>query len=370
MANLNTQSFTSIVSNFATSVQGAAAQLVDFTIGSILRALAEAMAGVALWIQGLILQLLATTRLSTSTGNDVDTFVADFGLEREAAVDAIGQVTFARFTPTSSATIPLSATVQTTDGTQSYTVIADPTQAFWNAAANAYVLPAGIASGLVTVQAVNAGSQGNVSAATITVLGTAISGVDTVNNAAPFVSGVDAESDEALKARFVLFIQGLREGTKSAVAAAIAGLQQGIQYTLVENQTLAGVTQLGFFYVVISPFTTALQSAVFAAIDAIRPLSVTFAVFGASDLTANVAVTVTVQPGFTHPAVAAAVQTAVQAFIASIEIGETLIWSQLYAVIYGVEGVQEATALTLNGLTVDLVATPQQAIVAGTVAVS
>jgi uncharacterized phage protein gp47/JayE len=370
MANLNTQSFSSIVSNFATAVQGAAAALVDFTVGSILLAIGEAIGGVCLWIQGLILQLLATTRLSTSMGTDVDTFVADFGLTREAAVAAIGQVTFSRFTPTNSATIQLGEIVQTADGTQSFAVVADPTQAYWNAAANAYVIPATIASGLVTVEAQNAGAQGNVNAGTISVLGTAIAGIDYVSNANAFTSGVNAETDAALKARFALYIQGLREGTKSAVAAAIAGLQQGIQYTLTENQTLAGATQLGFFYVVISPFTTQLQAAVYAAIDAIRPLSVTFAVYAASNLTANVTATVTVQSGYTHAAVAAAVQSAIEAFIATIEIGQTLYWSQLYAVAYGVAGVQEATALQINGATSDLVATSQQAIVAGTVVIS
>jgi len=370
MATLNTQSLASLVSGFASAVQGSASKLVDFTIGSILRALSEASAGVALWLQGLILQLLATTRLSTSTGNDVDTFVADFGLEREAAVAAVGQVTFVRFTPTNSATIQLGSVVQTTDGTQSYVVIADTTQAYWSVSANAYVLPAGIASGAVTVQAQNAGAQGNVNSGTITVLGTAIAGIDTVTNASAFTGGVDAETDDALKARFQLYIQGLREGTKSAVASAIAGLQQGIQYTLTENKTLAGADQKGFFYVVISPFSSALHDAVYLAIDAIRPLSVTFEVYAASNVTANIAVTVTVQPGYTHATVAAAVQSAIQSFIGTIQIGQTLYWSQLYAVVYGVAGVLEGTALTINGGTADLVATSQQAIVAGTVVVS
>lgn len=370
MTTPNTQSFGAIVSNFAASVQGAASQLVDFTIGSVLRAIAEAVAGVCLWIQGLILQLLATTRLATSSGNDVDTFVADFGLTREAAVSAVGQVTFARFTPTNSATIPLGAIVQTADGTQPFAVVADTTQPYWNVAANAYIIPAGITSGLVTVQAQNAGIQGNVSASTITSLGTAIPGIDYVNNANPFTNGINAESDVALKARFALYIQGLRQGTKSAVAAAIAGLQQGIQYTLTENQTLGGVTQYGFFYVVISPFSTTLQNQVYAAIDAIRPLTVTFAVYGASPLTANISVTVTAASGYTHAAIVPTVQAAIQAFIGTIQIGQTLYWSQIYSVIYGVAGVQEATLLLINGSAADLVPTSSQAVTAGTITVN
>lgn len=370
MANLNTQSFSSIVNNFATAVQGAAAQLVDFTVGSVLLAIAEAVSAVCLWIQGLILQLLATTRLATSSNTGVDTFVADFGLTREAAVASVGQVTFSRFTPTNAATIALGATVQTADGTQPFAVIADTTQPYWNVAANAYIIPAGIMSGLVTVQAQNAGSQGNVSASAITALGTAIPGIDYASNANAFTSGVDAETDVALKARFVLYIQGLRQGIKTAVASAIAGLQQGIQYTLTENQTLGGVTQYGFFYVVISPYSTTLYNSVYAAIDAIRPLSATFAVYPATNVTANITVTVTAASGYTHSTVAAAVQAALQSFVATIQIGQSLYWSQLYSVIYGVAGVQEATLLQINGGTSDLVATSSQAVVAGTITVS
>lgn len=370
MANPTTQSFSSIVKNFAATVQGAAAQLINFNTGSVLLAIAEAIAGVALWIQGLILTLLQTTRLSTSTGNDVDTFVADFGLTRLAAVAATGQVTFSRFLATNAATIPVGATVQTADGTQPFAVIADTTQPYWNAAANAYIIPAGITSGLVTVKASNAGTQGNVSAGAINTLGSAIFGIDTVTNANAFANGVNAETDAALKARFALYIQGLREGTKSSVAAAIAGLQQGIQYTLTENQTLGGVTQYGFFYVVIAPFNSTLQAQVYAAIDAVRPLSVTFAVYGASGLTANIAVTVTTQPGYTHSAVASAVQAAITSFIGTLQIGQPLYWTQLYAVIYSVAGVLEATSLTINGGTSDLSATNQQVVAAGTITVN
>jgi hypothetical protein len=335
----------------------------------------------------LVLGLLATTRLSTSTGQDVDTFVADFGLPpREAAVSAIGQVLFSRFTPTNSTTIPAGApsinaagvvtysggaTVQTADGTEPFQVIPDPTQTYFNVAANAYIIPAGTTSGQATVQAVNPGTQGNVANGTITTISTAIVGVDTVTNPNSFANGANQETDVQVMTRFQSYIQGLRAAIYSAVVSAIEGLQQGIQFEIVENQTLAGASQPGFFYVIISPFTTPIHDAVYSAINAIRGLSITFAVYAASQLTANVVVTVTAAPEYTLASVEAAVQTAIENFIAAVPLGSSLSWSQLYAVVWGVPGVAiPVTNLTLNGGTADLVPTAQQQVVAGTVVVN
>src|SRR5690348_7832551 len=100
-------SFSSLVQNMAAYVQGSASQLLDLTVGSVLRAILEASASMALWLQWLVLQLLAITRLATSSGNDVDSFVNDFGLTRLPGVGATGTVTFGRFNNTPAAFIPV-----------------------------------------------------------------------------------------------------------------------------------------------------------------------------------------------------------------------------------------------------------------------
>jgi hypothetical protein len=391
---LNQQSFTTIVQQQVAAIQSAVAAIpstiavfLSFVVGSLELARVEATAAVAMWLQSLVMQLLLVTRLSTSTGSDVDTFIADFGCPpREQAVGSIGQVVFSRFTPTNATTIPAGtpsisstgvvtysggAMVQTGDGTQPFQVIPDPTQTYFNAAANAYIIPAGVTSGQATVQATNTGVQTNVAAGTITTISTAIVGVDTVTNPNSFANGVNQETDEAVMTRFAAYIQGLRAAIYSAVVSAIEGLQQGIQFEIVENQTLGGATQMGFFYVVISPFTTQLHDTVYAAINAIRGLSITFAVYAATDLTANIAASVTAAAGYTQSEVEAAVTTAIENFIASLPLGGTLSWSQLYAVIWGVSGVTlPVTGLTINGGTSDLVASAQQQIVAGTVSIT
>ena len=108
---LSLQNFSTVVETMAAAVQGAAAQLLDLTVGSVLRAVIEANASVVLWLQWLVVQVLAATRLATSTGADCDSFGADFGFIRLPAVAAAGQVTFARFTPSVAAFIPVGTTV-------------------------------------------------------------------------------------------------------------------------------------------------------------------------------------------------------------------------------------------------------------------
>lgn len=367
---LNTQSFTSLVQQQVAAIQSACSAVLTFLVGSLELARVQAVAGVAMWLQSLVLQFLTATRLSTASGADVDSFVADFGLLREAAIPATGQVSFARFSSSSTAYIPVGTQLSTADGTQQFLVIADTTQGAFNASTDTYIVPAGTASITATVQAINAGAQGNVNANTVTVLSAAIPGVDTVNNGAPFASGIDAESDAALKTRFQLFISGLKEGTKAAVASAIANLQLGLQYSLTENLGYSGGAQPGYFYVVINPGTSGDIAAAYAAIDAIRPLSVTFGVFAATQVTAAVAMTATAATGYTHAQIVPAMQNAIANFIAAIPLGQPLYWSQLYAVAYGVPGVQEVTGMTLNGATGDLNVTNQQVIVPGTVTVN
>ncbi len=367
MANLNTQSFSAIVSNFAAAVQGSASQLIDFTIGSVLRAIAEAMGGVALWLQGLILQVAALTRAATSNGTDLDSWFAQFGFAREAAVAAETQETFSRYTPTNQAVIPLGATVTTADGSVSFTVIADATNASYSATAGGYVLPAGQASVNVTMQCTVAGTVGNVAAGALNTLGTAIAGVDYVSNGANVQNGIAAETDTAARARFVLWVAGLGGATLIAIQAAIAGVQQNMSGIIVENQQYNGQTQYGYFTVVANDgsgsLTSTEQANVANAIENVRPLAVTFGVHAPVQDAVTVSMTITTASGYTHSTVTAAVQAALIAYINEIETsasGATLPYTSLAAQAYQIEGVTNVTNVLLNGGTSDLTITYQQ----------
>jgi uncharacterized phage protein gp47/JayE len=372
---ITTKDFTTLVRDQVTAIQAGARVLVDLTIGSILRAAVEANASVHLWLQGLILYLLATTRAATSNGADLDSWALDFSFTRLAAVAATGQVTFARFTPAAQAVVLVGATVQTGDGSQKYTVTLDTTNSAYNSTLGGYVLAAAVASINVPVAALVAGSAGNAQAAQINSITSPISGVDTCSNAAPFTNGADAESDPAFRLRFISYIASLSKATKQAIGNAITSLKQGVTYTLTENLTYGGVAQPGYFYVVVDDGTGspsgAFLSTVSNAIDAVRGFTISFGVFAPTLLTANIAATIVTAAGYDHTATAALVGTAIRNYINALPLGTPLSYSRISQVAYDASpGVTNVTGATINAGTADISATAQQIIKAGTVAIA
>ena len=377
MASLNIQSFATMVSNQAASIQSRASSLVDFSVGSILRSLTESTAGVALWLQGLVLHLLAVTRLATSNGSDVDSFVNDFSLTRIGGNASAGSVTFGRYSALSSSMIPVGATVQTLDGTQNFTIIADPTNGAYSASLSSYVVAAGVSTMTVLATCSTVGASGHVAANSISVMTTAIAGVDYVNNSSAFTGGASAETDSALKARFVLYILGLARGNHYGLAAAIANTNLVVQYTLTENYTYSGAYSPGSFYVVAddgtgSPSTTFL-SGISAAVQTICPLGVQAYVFAPTITYANASMTITTATGYTHSTVVGAVGALITANINAIGLGNGLAFYDLAAWAFSVPGVTNVSAVLLNSSSGDsatIAANPQATIKAGTITIA
>jgi uncharacterized phage protein gp47/JayE len=373
MANLSTLAFTDIVRGAVAAIQAGATRLLNFTPGSALLAIQEAIAGVVLWLQGLIVYVLMLTRFNTSKGADADSWAADFGFTREAAKPATGQVTFGRFTTTAQSVVKFGSILQTGDGTQTYTVNNDPTGTGYNLALGGYVLGIGVASLVVGVTASTPGSSGNVLANTITSMGQGVPGVDTVTNASPFINGVDTESDTNFYARFQLFIAALSKATKIAVQAAIANVQQGLQSTITENTDYDSTYDPGSFYVVIDDGSgvpsDALIAAVGSAIETVRALGIRFAVFKTVVVTADVSMTITSGVGFDHGTVVGAVGIALTNFLDTLPLGAGLPYTQLAAVAFGVPGVVNASAILLNSDVLDIAGSVKNTIKAGTVSV-
>jgi uncharacterized phage protein gp47/JayE len=356
---LSLQNFSTLVEGMAASVQGAASSLLDLTVGSVLRAILEANASLALWLQWLIVQVLATTRLATSTGSDCDSFGADFGFVRLPAVAATGLVTFSRFTPSIAAFVPVGTAVSTAGNAQSFVVTADNSNPAYSASAGGYNLAAGVAGITVPVAANVAGSAGNVQPGAIAVIGSALAGIDTVTNAAVLAGGIDAESDAALKLRFGNYLASLSKATNVAIGSAIEAVQQGLSYVISENIDQSGATQLGHFVVTVDDGSgsppASLLSSVQQAVDEVRPVGSSFAVQGPVVTPANVSLTLTLAPGASQQSATADVAAAIETYIASLSVGATLNYTRLAQLAYAASGsVTNVSAVLLNGGTADL----------------
>ena len=367
------------------AAQASASKLLDLRVGSTLLAVFEANSLVASWVQDQVIRVLRTTRLATASGDDASSFVADFGMTRFPASASSGTVTFERLAPVGSATVPVGSRLRTADLSQSFLVTADSSHELFDPAvasgAGGYVMPSGLRTATLPVVAELAGAAGDVEAGSIVVLSGVIPGIDVITNAATLQGGNDAEGDRALKIRFPLYIASLSKATKIAIEAAIAGVQQGLSYTVVENYDEAGVWCPGFFVVTIDDGTgsapDSLLTAVYSAVDAVRAFTVRFAVHRPTAVTVNVTLTVSLAPGANRAAAIATVATAIRNFIGGLGIGQTLPFSRVAAVAYAaspfvtnVHGVNVLRTGDTGGGMVDIEITASGRILAGTVSVS
>ena len=372
------QGFTTLVQSMAAAVQSWASVDIDLTVGSVVRALLEAQAGVTLWLEGLVLQVMTMMRLSTSVGADVDSFLADWEFTRVGAVAATcNTVVFSRFTATNAATVPAGSSCLTTDGTQSFIVIADPGQSTWNAGQNAYVIPASTSSATVTAQAVTPGAAGNVSANSITLLTSNIVGVDTVNNIGAASGGINGESDAAARARFALYIQSLARSTVAAIEYGVTSIQPGLDVNIVQNYTYpgnpGGIWSPGSLFVVLDDGTGIPPSSLITAaqnvVNAYRAATVQYYVYAPSVLPVNVGGAVVESAGYVHATVVANVTAAIIAYLNSHVIQQPCPMAEVIAVAMGVPGCQNFFSVTLNSGTADIVPTAVQLVKAVAVTV-
>jgi uncharacterized phage protein gp47/JayE len=373
MPTLPTKSFNQIVSDTIAGIQGRSTKLTNFGIGSTLRAIVEGFGGLFLWFQALVLQLLTAIRLSTSSGIDVDTFTADFmpiipgsqtaalpgGSPRLGSQASSGQVTYGRLTAgPSSCFIAVGSTVRTGDGTQSFTVTADPTFGSFSQSLNGYTLPASVANVNVPVLNNVPGAAGNVVIGAINVMTSNVTGIDSVINNADFTNGADFEKDAALKLRFVAYILGLARGDIYGLTSAILGTNVTIQWNLTEYYNYDGSVRYGYFFVIAddgsgSP-SPGFLSGILNTVNSVRPLGTQCQVFPPTIVSANVSMQVATAAGFVHSAVVAAVIAAVTLNINSLGLGNSLPFSVLSSWAYQIPGVTAVTAVLLNGLTGDI----------------
>ena len=339
-------------------LQGGSAQLVDLSIGSVMRALLESCASVALWMQWLILQVLATTRAATSIGADLDSWMADFSVTRLPGSQSVGQVVFSRYTPGIMAQIPVGAVVRTADASLSFLVSVDTGNSAWNGVSG-YTLNSGVASLLVPVTAILAGVSGNVLAGAISLVGTAIPGVDSVTNQNGLAGGVDAESDIALRARFQLYINSRSLATVGAIGSAIESLQQGLRYNVLENVDRLGNGVPGNFCVYADDgsgtASTALISAISLAVDGVRPIGSTFSISGPVLVPVAVEIILRTSGRIPDTTVTAGVEVSVISWIRGLPMGSELSVSKLEALAHESDSsILSVTLAHLNGVEADM----------------
>jgi uncharacterized phage protein gp47/JayE len=301
--------------------------------------------------------------------------MADMSLSRLPAVPAVGSVVFSRYTATGSSLVPAGALVRTGDGTLTFVVTVDATNSMWNLELNAYTISPGVSSLTVPIAAQVAGTAGNVLPNTISLIATAMPGVDLVTNSAATQNGLDAESDGAFRAGFQNYLQSRSRATISAVGYAISSIQQGLDFKISENVDSSGASWVGNFVITVDDGSgyppSSLLSTVYASVDSIRPIGSIFAVQPPSVVQADVTLTLSVASEATSSMVIATVASAIASYINSLTIGELLPLTRLAQVAYDASSaVINVTHVQINGGAADLAPVSTGVIKTGTVTVN
>jgi Baseplate J-like protein len=371
---LNLKTFSQLVQDMGAALQGSASSLVDVSVGSVVRALFEANASIVLWIQWLVVQVLSMTRAATSTGADLDSWMGDFGNSRLPATSASGSVTFSRFASDLSALVPVGTIAKTADGSVRFAVSADPTLSTWQRQSLGYVVPRGVGSVDLPVSCLTGGLAGNVLAGTITMIASSLPGIDQVVNTVGFTTGVDAESDQAFRTRFQDYLTSRSRATLVAIRSAIAGVQQGLNFSIDENVDANGAPKLGSFLITAddgSGYTTAaLLSSIASAVDLVRPIGTTFAVVPPIVVKVDISLTASANVVDASNGYAESIQQQITTYLNSLPIGSIASATRVAQSAYSANNAFENIShVTLNGLAADVAPGARSVVKAGQIVV-
>jgi len=357
--NLPSRSFSDLVRDMSAAITASFGDLIDMSVGSVLRAIIEANAAIGLWAQWLIALTLQTTRAATSAGIDLDTWMADFSFFRLPAQAASGTISFSRYSGGVIAQVPAGSLVKTNDGSVVFRVMEDVENSAWQASLGTYVLATGILSLDLPVESIVPGLIGNVGANSITLLASPIAGVDFVNNNGPIFGGADAESDDFFRYRFTAYMASLSRATIDAVRYAITTVGSDLKYILLENTDAGFQFRPGSLLIICSDPFGNLPSTIFnaltVALNATRGVGTVFFIVPPSIISINVSMTVT-WVGEPVPKNAAALITiAVSSYLGGIAIGGLVSLSRIIETVYATTpGISNISNITINSANVDL----------------
>lgn len=298
----------------------------------------------------------AELSIANLTGSALDERVYErTGITRTAAVAAIGTVTV-----TGTGTINIGELFETASGTQ------------FHATATVNITT----SGTVPVQAVIAGSAGNVAAGTITLFPVTLSGFTAVTNSSSTTGGADAESDADLLHRYYDLVQNPpTSGNKSDYLnwargyagvgdATVLPLWNGnntVKVVIIDtNKQPASSTLVANLQTYLDPGVTGLG-------DGVAPIGAFVTVKSAAGLNIDVVATIVLSAGYDLATATANIQNALTTFLQSIAFVQSVVsYAKVGDSIINTLGVEDYSNLTINGGTTNVSVPAEQVAVLGT----
>lgn len=223
--------FDELYETYQGEVQARDADLTDWSEGSANDALGGGGAALADEVIRVLVELFAGQFVDTAKGEDLDALLEDrFGLERNAAAAAVGELTFTRGSAVGVVNIPAGTQVSGTVDGETVTVTTDTLAQ----------IPAADSTVTVNATCTETGSVGNVAAGVLTSIDTEVPDDPdlTVTNAGRFAGGAAEESDSRVRDRARRYFQTLRKGTVEALEAGALSVA-GVDLATVDESAIA-----------------------------------------------------------------------------------------------------------------------------------
>lgn len=303
---------------------------LDTNPGTVLDDLISAFAASETDTLSFLESTQAQSFLGTASGVQLTAKSSDYGVFRAGAVASTTTVVFSRAQadPVNVTTIPLGTLVQTTPGPGSPAIVFSTT-AVGSIAAGSTSSPA------IGVQAVVAGKAGNVGAGLINLIPVSISGaaaVTVVTNASAASGGADAETDAALLGRTLNNMTANNSPYIIAAAAqGVAGIANASVYDWRDglgNYTCYAADSSG-------NLSGALNTAVTTAIAAVDGIGLNRHVQAFATVPITIVASVAINTSFVQATVLANIQSAINAWMASLKPGQAFLPYDLHRAVAG-----------------------------------
>jgi uncharacterized phage protein gp47/JayE len=200
-------------------------------------------------------------------------------------------------------------------------------------------------------------------ASTITLLASAVPGIDSVSNGAATIGGSDPETDAAFRVRFTDFFAARSRATLDAIGYAISLVGSDLSYVIRENVDATGNPRLGNMLIIVDDGSALLSDALLAslsiAIGEVRPVGTSFSIQPPQVIPVQVSLSVEIPPELSTSTVQNTLQAAITMYVSGRPIGSTLSITRISQIAYQTEpGIINIANVTLNGGTADLIAQP------------
>lgn len=267
----------------------------------------------------------------TATGEFLDYHGVQRGIERRESSKAVGEVVFSRLVVTVKDTVIPAGTVVATQGENPV----------YFETVEEVIIPKTTYTTQAQVRATKAGIEGNVPSGKIAVIVTPVSGVQTVTNPDPCVSGAEREGDESLRARIKESFRAPSNGTNCSYYKTAA--QQ------IPSVASAGVVPRGRGAGTVDVYVSAdgkqvsdeVLSMVQEKLSALREVNVDVRAYKAVLTPVNIYLSVEVADGYEFEDVKRSCEKALYEYIASRGVGGNVLLTEAGDCVYHTEGVKE-----------------------------